>query len=133
MTRLPPETVAFQPFIHGVDAIRVRRHERLDVRLRQVFSVARVERIADFREVLLELGEALLRKRDAERDDVGGWCAPHIEPVAWDRDALAQFESLRSSADDDARHGGGEQKEVTGNGGDAHSDTLLEDGGARRG
>ena len=76
VTRLPLETVAFQPFIHGVDAVRVRRHERLDVRLRQMFSVARVERIADLREVLLELGEALLGKRDAERDDVGGWCAP---------------------------------------------------------
>ena len=76
MTRLPPETVAFQPFIHGIDAIRVRRHERLDARLRQVFSVARVERIADLREMLLELREARLGKRDAQRDDVGTWRTP---------------------------------------------------------
>jgi hypothetical protein len=43
----------------------VRRYESLDVRLRQVLSVTRVERIADLREVLLELGEAGLGKRDA--------------------------------------------------------------------
>jgi hypothetical protein len=34
-----------------------------------------VERIANFREVLLELGEAQLRKADAQRDDVGKWRA----------------------------------------------------------
>ena len=88
-----------------------------------MFSVVHVEGVTDLREELLELGESRLGKRDAERDDVGGWCAPQVEPVVWDCDALAQFKSLGSSADD-ARHGG-EQKEGTGVGGDAHGDTTI--------
>ena len=64
--------MAFKPFIHGVDAARVWRHERLDVLLRQVFSVAWVERVTDLGKVLLELGKTRLGKGDAERDDVCG-------------------------------------------------------------
>ena len=76
VTSLLLDAMTFQPPIDGVDAARVRRHELLDIRLRQMLSVTRVGRIADLRKVLLELGEAQLGKSDAQRNDVSAWRAP---------------------------------------------------------
>ena len=46
-----------------------------------------VERIANLREVLLELGKTWLGKGDAQRDDMCRWRATYIDPVAWGRGA----------------------------------------------
>jgi hypothetical protein len=92
VARLLLDPMPGEPRMHSVDAARMGSKELLDFFLRQMFPVARVKRVADLREVLLELGEPWSGQRDAQLDDVRGRGAAQVRPAARGRDSLAESE-----------------------------------------